>query len=140
MSPGNSSSQDHSFHRRNQRDLTKDPASHTEAGYLSTLIESVQAPNFQPGAFPVPASSWPFNSAVPALENDSHPTQAFPVPLHQQHSTTSLHSSSSLPTPLLDLDTSLSTQSDQPSFDESVNCKQQLTAEPARPKRRSTVD
>lgn len=153
-------SQDFSSHRRNSdhSDLSKDPASQNQLG-LTTLVESVEAPDFPPSAFPNSASPWPFNtSRVPALENASL-SSTFSTSLHPhlQDSTTSLHTTSSLPTSFYDHhDPSYSENSysesysepsfsdqyteptDQPSFEDD-NLKEQLPTEHPRYVSNSTI-
>ncbi|KAJ5089961.1 hypothetical protein N7532_008645 [Penicillium argentinense] len=126
MSFGDSRSQQFSFDRRDPDDQPKVPASQSDIGFPSTPIESVQAPGFQQGAFSIQSSAWPFNSHGPALESHSRPIEVFSTSLDPQGSSTSLKSSSSLPSSALDSDTPLSGQSGQPSFD-GVDQKEQLT-------------
>lgn len=127
MSFEDSSSPDSSFHRRTRADYSRGLTSHSEGGYLSSLSEAAQAPDYQQGAFPIPATSWPLNSPVLALQNESQSAPTFPFQLHQQNSQISLNSSTSVPGTLLDSNTPPSGQSAYSG--NSGNCREHLTTE-----------
>lgn len=99
---------------------------HSEADYLSTLLESGHAPGYQQGAFPTPATVSPFNSPRSNLEGDSQPAQSFRIPLRQQNSAASLDPNTSLAGSNLDPEASLPGQSAQPSSD-NLNREERLT-------------
>ncbi|KAJ5604923.1 hypothetical protein N7510_010077 [Penicillium lagena] len=109
------SSHNLSCHRRNLTDLSNDQLSPPAVTYPSTLMDSV-SPIFQQG-IPIRDSSWPVDSQVSAMHGDSEPTRALPVSLHPQISATSLSSSASLPSVLINPESSLSGVVDQPSLE-----------------------
>lgn len=115
---GDSSSQDPSFILRPPADQSeKSPPLHSEADYLSTLLESGHAPGYQQGAFPTPATVSPFNSPRSNLEGDFQPEQSFRIPLRQQNSAASLDPNTSIAGSSLDPDAPLPGRSAQPSSD-----------------------
>jgi hypothetical protein len=115
MFPGESSSQYPSSQNRNPtEDLSKvHPLSPSGVPYPSTLIDST-SPVFQQG-IQIPGSSWPINRPIPAVQGGgSESSRAFPASIHPQSSTTSLNSSTSLPSSFVGSESSLSAQ---PSLD-----------------------
>lgn len=99
---------------------------HSEADYLSTLLESGHALGYQQGAFPTPATVSPFNSPRSNLEGDSQPAPSFPNTLRQRNSAASLDPNTGLAGSNLDPDASLPGQSAQPSSD-NLNREERLT-------------
>lgn len=130
MSPRDSSSHHSPSHHRCQSNLLTAPASFPEVDILSSVFESVQAPDYQQqeqqGSFPSSDSSWRFHSPVQSLGNDSQSTQSFPISLHPDIASLSLNSSDSLAGTILDPDTPLQSLEDEQSFN-SVNREEQLT-------------
>lgn len=131
MSPGESSSHQSPSHHRRNSNLLAAPASFPEFAFLSSVFESVQAPDYQQqeqqqGSFPSSDSCWRFNSPVHSLENDIQSTQSFPIPLYPDISSLSLNSSGTLAGTILDPDTPLQSLEDEQSFN-GVNREEQLT-------------
>ncbi|KAJ6127081.1 hypothetical protein N7523_002693 [Penicillium sp. IBT 18751x] len=126
-----SSSQDPPFIRRDPADQSESSASLPEANYLSSLLESGQAPGYQQGAFPTPVPAWVLDNPRPTLESASHQAIPLQIPLHSQTSATSLNSSSRLAGSILDSAQS-HTETVQ-SIPNRVNCGECLTQNEEQP-------
>ncbi|KAJ6073045.1 hypothetical protein N7467_011130 [Penicillium canescens] len=93
MFPGAFSSQESSSHR-NHPDLSEFPATEPEVGSLSSLVESVESPDFSQ-SLPSSAATWSDQNHNSI--NNSQLTQEFGLSVPPQHSTLTLNSSPNQP-------------------------------------------
>lgn len=93
MFPGAFGSQEPSSHR-NHPDLSEFPATKPEVGSLSSLVESVESPDFSQ-ILPSTAATWSDQSHISI--NNSQSTQEFGLSVPPQHSTSTLNSSPNQP-------------------------------------------
>lgn len=116
MSPRDSSSQDPSFYRRNSTHQPDSPVSDSRLGFLSPLVKSEQARDFQSDAA-IPPSTWPYSSSVPTLPSDFQSAHTFQNPPYQRNSVTSLSPNIGFHSSYLDSTAPRSRHGAQPSYD-----------------------
>jgi hypothetical protein len=93
MFPGAFGSQESSSHR-NHPDLSEFPATEPEVGSLSSLVESVESPDFSQ-ILPSSAATWSDQNYISI--NNSQSTQEFGPSVPHQHSTSTLNSNPNQP-------------------------------------------